>query len=215
MLRTQCLARNCFLCIQYNELQTPTVSNVNSDCLYSELLRFPSIIDPWEDRILPQPAGETHTEGKESKKEKKKRKAAEERECTKKLKSLPSGERLSGAFTRFLSDEPSEDKSEALSLSPRCLAEGEILSAPWSESTLYDRQTGRHRRWQALLSKWGKNKVGWLSSVKLMAGPKVSKESRYQNLVGYSRTLPIIELKALLNISFVLWELDSWELSKS
>lgn len=135
------------------------------------------------------------------------------RECTKKLKSLPSGERLSGAFTRFLSDEPLEDKREALS--PRCLAEGEILPAPWSESTPYDRQAGRHRRWQALLSKWGKNKVGRLSSVKLMAGLKVCKESRYQNLVGYSCTLPIIELKALLNISFVLWELDSWELSKS
>lgn len=48
----------------HNKLQTPTVSNVNSDCLYSELLRFPSIIGPWEDRILPQPAGETHTEEK-------------------------------------------------------------------------------------------------------------------------------------------------------
>lgn len=49
--------------------------------------------------------------------------------------------------------------------------------------------------------------MGWLSSVKLMAGLKVCKESRYQNLGGCSCTLPIIELKALLNISFVLWEI--------
>ncbi len=57
-LRTQCLARNYFLYIQHTmnllKLQTPTVPNVNSDCLYSELLRVPSIIGPWEDRILPQ-----------------------------------------------------------------------------------------------------------------------------------------------------------------
>ena len=45
--------------------------------------------------------------------------------------------------------------------------------------------------------------------MEMMARLKVCKESRYQNLVGYSCTLPIIELKALLNISFVLRELDS------
>lgn len=40
------------------------------------------------------------------------------RKCTKQLKSLSSGERLSGVFTRFLSDEPLEDKSEAFSTMP-------------------------------------------------------------------------------------------------
>lgn len=63
---------------------------------------------PWEDRILPQPAGETHRGRREQKRHKR-------RECTKKLKYLPSRERLSGAFPPFLSDEPLEDKSEALS----------------------------------------------------------------------------------------------------
>lgn len=121
------------------KLQTPTVSNVNSDCLYSELLRFPSIIGPWEDRILPQPAGERHTQRGKREQNEKRNERQQRRRCTKKLKSLPSGERLSGAFPRFLSDEPLEDKSEALS--PRRLAEGEILSARWSESTRYDRQT--------------------------------------------------------------------------
>lgn len=101
----------------HNELlQTTAVSNVNSDCLYFELLRFPSIIGPWEDRILPQPAGERQTEEKESKNEKgKERERRQKTKCTKKLKSLSSGESLSGGFTHFLSDAPLEDRSEALS----------------------------------------------------------------------------------------------------
>lgn len=46
--------------------------------------------------------------------------------------------------------------------------------------------------------------------MEMMVRLQVCKESRYQNLVGYSCTLPIIELKALLlNILFVLRELDS------
>lgn len=57
--------------------------------------------------------------------------------------------------------------------------------------------------------------MGWLSPLGLMAGLKVCKDSHFPNLMGSSCTLPIIELKALLNISFVLWELDSEELSKS
>lgn len=125
MLRTQCLAGKYFLYIRYTmnslKLQTPTVSNVNSNCLYSELLRFPSIIGPWEDWILPLPAGERiiHIEEKESKNDKSKERQ-QRRNCTKKLKFLPSGERLSGVFTRFLSDEPLEDKSETLSTMAGC-----------------------------------------------------------------------------------------------
>lgn len=61
VLRTQRLARNQFLCIQCIELQTPTASNVNSDSLYCDLLRFPSSSDSWEDRILQL---ERHTEEK-------------------------------------------------------------------------------------------------------------------------------------------------------
>lgn len=53
------------------------------------------------------------------------------------------------------------------------------------------------------------NQVGWLSSVDLMEEFKARMEPCHQNLVGYSGALPVIELKALLNISFVLWELDS------
>lgn len=50
-----------------------TTASCNSNCLYSELLRFPSIIGPWEDRILPPPAGERQTEEKESKNGKRER----------------------------------------------------------------------------------------------------------------------------------------------
>lgn len=69
------------------KLKTPTVSN--SNCLYSELLRFASITGPWEDRILLLPAGETmiHTEGRESENDKSKERQ-QRRNCTKKLKSL-------------------------------------------------------------------------------------------------------------------------------
>lgn len=54
------------------KLRTTTAS-CNSNCLYSELLRFPSIVGPWEDRILPPPAGERQTEEKESKNGKRER----------------------------------------------------------------------------------------------------------------------------------------------
>lgn len=137
MVRAQCLARKYFLYIQYTmnslKLKTPIASN--SNCLYSELLRFASITGPWEDRILLLPAGETmiHTEEKESENDKSKERQRR-RNCTKKLKSLPSGEGLSGVFTRFLSDEPLEDKSETLS-----------TMAGWerySQSAMYDRQRG-------------------------------------------------------------------------
>lgn len=61
----------------------------------------------------------------------------------KKVKSLSSRERLSGAVARILSDEPLEDKREALS--PWCLGAGEeILLALWSGLTLYDRLRSRH-----------------------------------------------------------------------
>lgn len=168
-LRTWCLARKYFRCTQYTmnslKLKPPTVSNVNSDCLYSELLRFPSIIGPREDKILPQQAGEREREREAKESTNEKRKERQQRtKCAKKPKSLPSGERLSGVFTRFLSDEPLEDKSEALSTMP---GRGRD---PLSSVVRVDRQTGRHRRWQALLSKRGKNKVRQLSPEELMAG---------------------------------------------
>lgn len=74
-----------------------------------------------------------HTEEKESENDKSKERQ-QRRNCTKTPKSLPSGERLSGVFTRFLSDEPLEDKSGTLS-----------TTAGWerySQSTMYDRQRG-------------------------------------------------------------------------
>lgn len=104
-------------------------------------------------------------------------KRQQRKKYTKKLKSLPSGERLSGVFTRFLSDEPLEDKSLFLSLSPRCLAEREILSALWSESTLYDRQAdtgaGRHCCQKEARTRW--------DGLELMAGwwQEVCTESHY------------------------------------
>lgn len=195
-----------------SKLQTPQVSNVNSDCLYSELLRFPSIIGPWEDRILPQPAGERETQRKMRAKWQKERKESGGESAQSNWNPFPLGRdslvSLPASYLMSL-------WRIKVRLSPRCLAEGAILSARWSESTPYDRQTCRCCWWQALLSKWGRNRAGGLSSMEMMARLKVCKESRYQNLVGYSCTLPIIELKALLNISFVLRELDSWELSKN
>lgn len=125
------------------------------------------------------------------------------RKCTKKWKSLPSGPGSLVPLPSFYLM-----SLWRITLFARNSEEGDILSARWSQSTLYDRRAGC---WQPLLSKWGKNKVGWLSSRALMAGLKPCS----QTLVGCSCTLPIIELKALLNISFVLWELDSSEHSKS
>lgn len=203
-------SQNFFFYIQYTmnslKLQSPKVSNVNSDCLYSELLRFPSIIGPWEDRILPQPAGERDTQRERRAETRKGKRDTRGESAQRNWNPFPLGRHsLVSLPTSYLMSL----WRIRVRLPPRCLAEGEILSARWSESTLYDRQMGRHQCWQALLSKWVKKEVGWLSSMERMAELQVCEESRYQNLVGSSCTLPIIELKALLNFSFVQWELDS------
>ncbi|KAM7374800.1 hypothetical protein PAMP_007437 [Pampus punctatissimus] len=91
---------------------------------------------------LSQLERDTQRKSRAKNEKEKKRERKQRGKCRKELKSLPSGEKLSGAFNRFLSDEPLEDKSEAVS--PRGFTEGQIFSARWSESTLYDRQMGRH-----------------------------------------------------------------------
>ncbi len=194
------------------KLQTPTVSNVNSDCLYSELLRFPAIIGPWEDRILPQPAGERVTQSKSRANMRKGKRDTRGESAQRNWNPFPLGRH---SLVSLLASYLMSLWRIRVRLFPRCLAkrERDPLSSAVRVGLVW--QTGRHQRWQALLSKWVKNEVGWLSSMELMAESQVCKESRNQNLVGSSSTQPIIELKALLNFSFVLWELDSWELSKS
>lgn len=63
----------------------------------------------------------------------------------------------------------------------------------------------------------GKKKNGWLSRTELKTGiySKPVRNHAQENHWGCSGTASIIELKAVLNISSVLWELDYLELSKS
>lgn len=63
----------------------------------------------------------------------------------------------------------------------------------------------------------GKKKNVWLSRTELKTGiySKPARNHARKTTGGRSATASIIELKALLNISSVLWELDSSELSKS